>query len=354
MHHDLNHWLTQTLALGGSDLHLSAGLPPMARVHGELQTLPAPALTAPQLEDILRQALPDWSAQDPITKSTSHLPRHKAWPQDFDTAIDWPGLGRFRVNVFVQSRGWSSVWRVIPQQVPSLATIGAPACLADWVRQPHGLLLVTGATGSGKSTTLAALVHHLNTTKALHILTLEDPIEFQHPSQRSLVQQRNVPGHSASFDTALRAALRQDPDVILVGEMRDLPTVRLALSAAETGHLVLGTLHTRSATQAVERLVDVFPSEDKAMVRQQLSLSLLGVVTQTLCKRSDAPGRVAAHEVLFATPAVRNLIRESKTSQLPNVLQTGVQFGMQTLAQSLAGLVAQGRITPAEALHHAT
>jgi len=354
MHHDLNHWLTQTLALGGSDLHLSAGLPPMARVHGELQTLPAPALTTPQLEDILRQALPDWSAQDPITRSTSHLPRHKAWPQDFDTAIDWPGLGRFRVNVFVQSRGWSSVWRVIPQQVPSLATIGAPACLADWVRQPHGLLLVTGATGSGKSTTLAALVHHLNTTKALHILTLEDPIEFQHPSQRSLVQQRNVPGHSASFDTALRAALRQDPDVILVGEMRDLPTVRLALSAAETGHLVLGTLHTRSATQAVERLVDVFPSEDKAMVRQQLSLSLLGVVTQTLCKRSDAPGRVAAHEVLYATPAVRNLIRESKTSQLPNVLQTGAQFGMQTLAQSLAGLVAQGRITPAEALHHAT
>ena len=246
------------------------------------------------------------------------------------------------------------MWRVIPQQVPRLDAIGAPACLTDWARQPHGLLLVTGATGSGKSTTLAALVHHLNTTQALHILTLEDPIEFQHHSQRSLVQQRNVPGHSASFDTALRAALRQDPDVILVGEMRDLPTVRLALSAAETGHLVLGTLHTRSATQAVERLVDVFPSEDKAMVRQQLSLSLLGVVTQTLCKRSDAPGRVAAHEVLYATPAVRNLIRESKTSQLPNVLQTGAQFGMQTLAQSLAGLVAQGRITPAEALHHAT
>jgi twitching motility protein PilT len=230
-----------------------------------------------------------------------------------------------------------------------LDAIGAPACLTDWARQPHGLLLVTGATGSGKSTTLAALVHHLNTTQALHILTLEDPIEFQHHSQRSLVQQRNVPGHSASFDTALRAALRQDPDVILVGEMRDLPTVRLALSAAETGHLVLGTLHTRSATQAVERLIDVFPSEDKAMVRQQLSLSLLGVVTQTLCKRSDAPGRVAAHEVLYATPAVRNLIRESKTSQLPNVLQTGAQFGMQTLAQSLARLVAQGRITPEEA-----
>jgi twitching motility protein PilT len=347
MQHDLNHWLSQTLVLEASDLHLSAGLPPMVRVHGELQTLPSPALTAPQLENILRQALPFWAG----TESPLHAA--PSWIQDHDTAIDWPGLGRFRVNVFAQARGWSSVWRVIPSTVPSLEDIGAPTCLAAWARQPHGLLLVTGATGSGKSTTLAALVHHLNTTQALHILTLEDPIEFQHHSQRSLVQQRNVPGHSASFDTALRAALRQDPDVILVGEMRDLPTVRLALSAAETGHLVLGTLHTRSATQAVERLVDVFPSEDKAMVRQQLSLSLLGVVTQTLCKRSDAPGRVAAHEVLYATPAVRNLIRESKTSQLPNVLQTGAQLGMQTLAQSLAGLVAQGRITPEEALHHA-
>ena len=353
MHHDLNHWLTQTLALGGSDLHLSAGLPPMARVHGKLQTLPAAALTAPQLQDILRAALPQWANPEPTNTLATQAQHDTAGPLDHDTAVDWPGTGRFRVNVFAQSRGWSSVWRVIPSQVPSLTDIGAPSCLVDWARQPHGLLLVTGATGSGKSTTLAALVHHLNTTQALHILTLEDPIEFQHHSQRSLVQQRNVPGHSASFDTALRAALRQDPDVILVGEMRDLPTVRLALSAAETGHLVLGTLHTRSATQAVERLVDMFPSEDKAMVRQQLSLSLLGVVTQTLCRRSDAPGRVAAHEVLYATPAVRHLIRESKTAQLPHVLQTGAQLGMQTLAQSLAGLVAQGRITPEEALHHA-
>lgn len=352
MHHDLNHWLTQTLALQASDLHLSAGLPPMVRVHGELQTLPVPALTAPQLEGILRQALPDWSAQEPFTKSTSHLPRHQAWPQDHDTAIDWPGLGRFRVNVFAQSRGWSSVWRVIPQQVPHLADIGAPACLTDWTRRPHGLLLVTGATGSGKSTTLAALVHHLNATQALHILTLEDPIEFVHTSQRSLVQQRSVPGHSAGFDTALRAALRQDPDVILVGEMRDLPTVRLALSAAETGHLVLGSLHTRSATQAVERLVDVFPSSDKALVRQQLSLSLLGVVTQTLCRRADGAGRVAAHELLYATPAVRHLIRESKTAQLPTVLQTGAQHSMQTLAQSLAQLVSRGLVSPEEALQH--
>jgi len=347
MNHDLNHWLKQTLALGGSDLHLSTGLPPMVRVHGQLQSLPTSALSAKDLENQLREALPHWAE---LASPSNQL---HALAQDHDTAIDWPGLGRFRVNVFAQARGWSSVWRVIPSQVPSLSDIGAPACLVDWARQPHGLLLVTGATGSGKSTTLAALVHHLNTTQALHILTLEDPIEFQHDSQRSLVQQRSVPGHSAGFDAALRAALRQDPDVILVGEMRDLPTVRLALSAAETGHLVLGTLHTRSATQAVERLVDVFPSEDKAMVRQQLSLSLLGVLTQTLCRRCDAPGRVAAHEVLYATAAVRHLIRESKTAQLPNVLQTSAQFGMQTLAQSLAALVAQGRITPEEALQHA-
>jgi twitching motility protein PilT len=353
MTHDLNHWLQQTLSLGASDLHLSAGIPPMVRVHGELQAISTKAVSAPDLQTMLLDALLHWPLQQCIDETSASSNTQLSLTQDHDTAVDWPGLGRFRVNVFAQARGWSSVWRVIPSTVPSLEDIGAPTCLTDWARQPHGLLLVTGATGSGKSTTLAALVRHLNTTQALHILTLEDPIEFQHHSQRSLVQQRQVPGHSASFDTALRAALRQDPDVILVGEMRDLPTVRLALSAAETGHLVLGTLHTRSATQAVERLVDVFPSEDKAMVRQQLSLSLLGVVTQTLCRRCDAPGRVAAHEVLFATAAVRNLIRESKTSQLPNVLQTGAQFGMQTLAQSLAGLVAQGRITPEEALHHA-
>jgi twitching motility protein PilT len=353
MTNPLHTWLAQTLALSGSDLHLSAGLAPMVRVHGALQTLPTPPVCAHQLEALLHAALPDWRVaahrQDSPAAGASTSPNL----QDHDTAIDWPGLGRFRVNVFAQARGWSSVWRVIPQQVPSLEAIGAPACLTEWARQPHGLLLVTGATGSGKSTTLAALVHHLNTTQALHILTLEDPIEFVHTSQRSLVQQRSVPGHSAGFDTALRAALRQDPDVVLVGEMRDLPTVRLALSAAETGHMVLGSLHTRSATQAVERLVDVFPSSDKALVRQQLSLSLLGVVTQTLCRRADGAGRVAAHELLYATPAVRNLIRESKTAQLPTVQQTGAQFGMQTLAQSLAGLVAQGRITPEEALHHA-
>ena len=336
MHHPIHHWLAQTLAVGGSDLHLSAGVPPMARVLGQLQTLGTHAVDSTYLQDQLQTLLPDWPTA-----------------QDHDSAIAIAGLGRFRVNVFAQSRGWSSVWRCIPERIPSLQELHAPTCLPAWLKQAQGLLLVTGATGSGKSTTLAAMLAHLNHTQPLHILTLEDPNEFVHPSQRSLVQQRKVPGHSADFATALRAALRQDPDVILVGELRDLPTIELALSAAETGHLVLATLHTRSATQAIERLVDVFPGETKALVRQQLSLSLLGVVHQVLCKSVDGTRRVAAHEVLFASPAVRQMIRDNKATQLPNALQTGAQHGMHTLAQSLAQYVAQGVITAEEAKHHA-
>ena len=336
MHHPIEHWLAQTLAVGGSDLHLSAGVPPMARVLGQLQTLGTQAVDSTYLQDQLQTLLPDWPTA-----------------QDHDSAVAIAGLGRFRVNVFAQSRGWSSVWRCIPERIPSLQELHAPTCLPAWLKQAQGLLLVTGATGSGKSTTLAAMLAHLNHTQPLHILTLEDPIEFVHPSQRSLVQQRKVPGHSADFATALRAALRQDPDVILVGELRDLPTIELALSAAETGHLVLATLHTRSATQAIERLVDVFPGETKALVRQQLSLSLLGVVHQVLCKSVDGTRRVAAHEVLFASPAVRQMIRDNKATQLPNALQTGAQHGMHTLAQSLAQYVAQGVITAEEAKHHA-
>ena len=343
MHAQLLEWLAHTRQLGASDLHLSAGLPPMVRRLGQLQALDAAPVCANTMQQLLCTALPDWLL---VSQSVD---QHK---QDHDTAVSVPELGRFRVNVFAQQRGWSSVWRAIPSSIPALADIGAPAALTQWVQQPHGLLLVTGATGSGKSTTLAALLHHINCTQALHILTLEDPIEFEHQSSRSLVQQRAVPGHSQSFDTALRAALRQDPDVIMVGELRDLATIRLALSAAETGHLVLATLHTRSATQAVERLVDVFPAEEKALVRSQLSLSLLAVVTQSLCLQRDGQRRVAAHEVLYATPAVRNLIRESKTAQLPNTLQTGAQFGMQTMAQSLEKLVKSGLLNAEEAARH--
>lgn len=335
MNEQLHNWLSQTRQLGASDLHLSAGLPPQVRVLGQLQPLPQACVDDAQLQSLLTSALPAWTQT-----------------QDHDTAISVAGLGRFRVNVFAQQRGWSSVWRAIPTSIPSLTDIGAPAPLPDWVQQPNGLLLVTGATGSGKSTTLAAVLQHLNHRQPLHILTLEDPIEFEHVSARSLVQQRSVPGHSSGFDTALRAALRQDPDVIMVGELRDLPTIRLALSAAETGHLVLATLHTRSATQAVERLVDVFPAEEKALVRNQLSLSLLAVITQTLCLHAQGQSRVAAHEVLYANAAIRNLIREGKTAQLSNALQTGAQFGMQTMAQSLEKLLKAGVITAQEAARH--
>lgn len=335
MNTSIEHWLSQTLALGGSDLHLSAGAHPMARVLGELQALDGGPLLSDLMANELKTLLPDCLAQD------------------HDDAVAIQGLGRFRVNVFAQARGWSSVWRCIPEHIPSLQDLNTPACLTQWLQHPNGLLLVTGATGSGKSTTLAALLAHLNHTQPLHILTLEDPIEFVHYSQRSLVQQRNVPGHSADFATALRAALRQDPDVILVGELRDLPTIELALRAAETGHLVLATLHTRSAAQAIERLVDVFPGDTKALVRQQLSLSLLGVVHQVLCKSADGCRRVAAHEVLYATPAVRQMIRDNKAAQLPNALQTGAQFGMQTLAQSLAQLQTQGVISASELARHA-
>mgnify|MGYP006274227301 FL=1 len=344
----LLQWLSQVRQLGASDLHLSAGLPPMVRVLGRLQPLDHPAISADHMVKLLTSALSSWAG----TGLADHKPAlltASALSQDHDAAVSVPGLGRFRVNVFAQQRGWSSVWRAIATHIPTLEEVAAPASLRDWVLQPHGLLLVTGATGSGKSSTLAALIHHLNATQSLHILTLEDPIEFEHPSLRSLVQQRAVPGHSEDFDTALRAALRQDPDVIMVGELRDLPTIRLALSAAETGHLVLATLHSRSATQAMERLVDVFPSEEKSLIRNQLSLSLLAVITQTLCLHANQRQRVAAHEVLYANPAVRHLIREQKTAQLPNTLQTGAQHGMQTLSQALQRLQTQGLITPEEA-----
>ena len=306
----------------------------MARVLGELCVLDEAPLCSAHLAQQVLALLPDWTSQD------------------HDGAVAVAGLGRFRVNVFAQARGWSSVWRCIPEHIPRLHDLNAPAVLTEWLKHPHGLLLVTGATGSGKSTTLAAMLDHLNRTQPLHILTLEDPIEFVHHSQRSLVQHRSVPGHSADFATALRAALRQDPDVILVGELRDLSTIQLALRAAETGHLVLASLHTRSAAQAMERLVDIFPGEEKNLVRQQLSLSLLGVVHQVLCKSADGTRRVAAHEVLFATPAVRQMIRDNKAAQLPNALQTGAQFGMHTLAQSLSQLQAQGLISAEELARH--
>ena len=325
----IDAWLRQVLALGASDLHLSAGLPPMVRVHGELFPLDVqePALSDAQVRQVLQQLMPParWSV---FTET---------WEDDF--AVEWADCGRFRVNAFQQQRGTALVMRTIAHRVPSLTDLRAPALLSSLALQPSGLILVTGPTGCGKSTLLAALLDHANRTLKGHLLTIEDPIEFVHIPQRCAVNQREVGRHTHSFEAALRSALREDPDVILIGELRDLATIRLALTAAETGHLVLASLHTASAPKAVDQMVDVFPAEEKDMVRTLLSESLLAVVAQTLCRRQDGTGRVAAHEVMVGTPAVRNLIREGKVAQLYSALQTGAQAGMQTLDQSLQTLL---------------
>jgi twitching motility protein PilT len=265
-----------------------------------------------------------------------------------DFSLNIADVSRYRVNVFQQTRGVSAVFRVIPHHMPSLEKLNAPVIFSQLIQSPRGMVLVTGPTGSGKSTTLAAMLHALNLSQSKHIVTLEDPIEFVHIPQQCLIQQREVGTHTHSFANALRAALREDPDVILVGELRDLETIRLAITAAETGHLVLGTLHTSSAAKTINRIVDVFPAEEKDMVRSMLSESLNAVISQVLCKRKDGAGRVAAYEVMVGTTAVRNLIREGKVAQLYSAIQTGRGVGMQTLDQSLAALVQQGLIDAEE------
>ena len=334
---DISELLAFSVKNKASDLHLSAGLPPMLRVHGDVRRLNVDALEHKEVHRMIYDIMNDG--------------QRKVYEErlEIDFSFEIPGLSRFRVNAFNQERGASAVFRTIPSKILTLEELNAPKIFADFALKPRGLVLVTGPTGSGKSTTLAAMVNHLNETEHGHILTIEDPIEFVHDSKKCLINQREVGPHTHSFSNALRSALREDPDCILVGELRDLETIRLALSAAETGHLVFGTLHTSSAAKTIDRIVDVFPAEEKELVRAMLSESLQAVISQTLLKTKDGSGRVAAHEIMVGTPAIRNLIREAKIAQMYSAIQTGSNFGMQTLDQNLTDLVRRNVIASATA-----
>ncbi len=333
--------ITELLAFGvknkASDLHLSAGLPPMIRVHGDIRKINLPAMLHTEVHAMVYDIMND--GQRKIYEENKEI----------DFSFEIPGLARFRVNAFVHQRGAGAVMRTIPSKILTLADLKAPKIFESIADYPRGIVLVTGPTGSGKSTTLAAMVNHRNEHEMGHILTVEDPIEFVHESKKCLVNQREVGAHTLSFQNALRSALREDPDIILVGEMRDLETIRLAMSAAETGHLVFGTLHTSSAAKTIDRIIDVFPADEKEMVRAMLSESLRAVISQTLLKTKDGAGRVAAHEIMICTPAIRNLIREAKVPQMYSSIQTGGALGMQTLDQCLQDLVKRNVVSSAEA-----
>ena len=316
-----------------SDLHISTGLPPMIRVHGDVRRINLPAANQEQVFDMITDVMND--------------NQRKIFQQNLETDLlfELPNIARFRVNAFMSNRGPAAVFRTIPSTVLTLEQLQAPKVFEKISDTPRGLVLVTGPTGSGKSTTLAAMINYINENHPAHILTIEDPIEFVHQSKKALVNQRELHEHTHSFANALKSALREDPDVILVGEMRDPETIGLALTAAETGHLVFGTLHTTGAAKTVDRIVDVFPAGEKEMVRSMLSESLRAVISQTLLKTKDGSGRVAAHEIMLSTPAVRNLIRENKIAQIGSVMQTGQQYGMQTLDQCLQNLVRRNQIS---------
>jgi len=338
---DVSELLAFTVKNSASDLHLASGEPPMIRIHGDMTRIKMPAL-----EDRVVQAMIYDIMNDGQRKMfEEHL------ELDFSFALG--DIARFRVNVFKQNRGMSAVFRVIPTEVFTLEQLKCPDIFKEISMMPRGICLVTGPTGSGKSTTLAAMMDYRNENEKGHILTIEDPIEFVHQSKSCLISQREKGPHTHSFANALKSALREDPDVILVGELRDLETISLALTAAETGHMVFGTLHTSSAPKTIDRIIDVFPAAEKEMVRAMLSESLRAVISQTLMKTADGTGRVAAHEIMLGTPAIRNLIRENKIPQMVSVMQTGQREGMQTLDMNLQQLVKSRKITQQAALEKA-
>ncbi len=333
---DISELLAFSVKNKASDLHLSAGLPPMIRVDGDVRRINVPPLDHKTVHSLVYDIMNDKQRKD----------YEEFYETDF--SFELPGIARFRVNAFNQNRGAGAVFRTIPSKILSLEELGCPNSFKEICDVPRGIVLVTGPTGSGKSTTLAAMLDYLNNKEFGHILSIEDPIEFVHESKKCLVNQREVHRDTHGFAEALRSALREDPDIVLIGEMRDLETIRLALTAAETGHLVFGTLHTSSAAKTIDRIIDVFPAAEKDMVRSMLSESLRSVIAQTLMKRIGG-GRVAAHEIMVANPAIRNLIREDKVAQMYSAIQTGQSHGMQTLDQCLQDLVARGIVSRQDA-----
>ncbi|MDL0432426.1 type IV pilus twitching motility protein PilT [Marinobacter sp. TBZ242] len=329
---DITELLAFSAKQGASDLHLSAGLPPMIRVDGDVRRINLPPMEHKEVHGLIYDIMNDKQRKD----------YEEFLETDFSFEV--PGVARFRVNAFNQNRGAGAVFRTIPSKVLTMEDLGMGQVFKDIASVPRGLVLVTGPTGSGKSTTLAAMIDYINDSRYEHILTIEDPIEFVHESKKCLLNQREVHRDTLGFNEALRSALREDPDIILVGELRDLETIRLALTAAETGHLVFGTLHTTSAAKTIDRVVDVFPAEEKSMVRSMLSESLQAVISQTLMKKMGG-GRIAAHEIMIGTSAIRNLIREDKIAQMYSAIQTGASLGMTTLDQCLEKLLKKGLIS---------